>query len=89
MCVPYSKQACKEAGVKLGMYFHQGNYATKGCYAYYEGTYKGNIWYGKGGTDAQIKQPLEHNPYKKYRPPWFDCAGKMRKIYVLMYFLYF
>ena len=80
-----------EAGVKLGMNFHVGNYATKGCYAYYEGKYKGNIYYGKGGTDAQIKQPLEPNSYKIYRPPWFDCAGKMAKYIrngIFLIFLY-
>ena len=76
-CVPYSKDACKEAAVKLNMSFTEGDYSYKGCYTYYEGQYKGKIWFGTGGTDAERKGTIAPNRFKIFRAPWSDCEGNV------------
>jgi len=71
-CVPYSLAACeaalKEQGISKGT---QGTYSTKGCYAYGSGKYKGQAYFGTGGTEAQMKTNLEGSVY---RPKGYDCA---------------
>ena len=57
------------------MIYNEGSYATKGCYSYYEGQYKGKIWFGTGGTEEEMKKTLVPNSHKIFRPPWFDCKG--------------
>ena len=75
--MPYSGQACINAGEKLGLkegasgYNYAGDWTYKGCYAYGGGNYKGAYWYGMG-TSAQIKGSLDHTE-EFYRPEGFDC----------------
>merc|ERR1719242_1202223 len=63
-CAPYSQEACKLAAVRNGLskggngYAFAGDYSTKGCYTYSSGSYKGIVFYGTGGTDAQNKAPV-------------------------------
>ena len=68
----------------MNMSFTEGDYSYKGCYSYYEGQYKGNIYFGTGGTDAQIKGTIAPNRYKIFRAPWFDCEGNIL-IFAIMY----
>ena len=76
-CLPYSGQACINAGEKLGLkagtssWSFAGDYSIKGCYAYAGGQYKGSYWYGMG-TSAEIKGSLDHSD-EHYRPEGFDC----------------
>ena len=47
-----------------------GAYSTAGCYAYNDGNYKGEVYYGtSGGPDAK-KTTLSG---AKYRPAGYDC----------------
>ena len=75
-CVPYSEQACLDSVTSLGLekggngYEFSGDYGTKGCYAYESGTYANMAFYGKGGTEIQMKESLES---PNYRPYGYDC----------------
>jgi len=87
-CVPNSLEACRVAALaihpplNLGcpenkcQYDMEGNYATKGCYSYKEGTYKGIVFYGTGGTEDK-KPGHELSPDEKsaskFRPEGYDC----------------
>jgi len=76
-CEKYSKKACKAAIKQNGLieggksYDFEGNYGTKGCYAYSSGTYKGHAYYGTGGTESQMA--AKPSDAKKYRPDGYDC----------------
>ena len=76
-CVPYSQQACQDAGTRLGLklggggYAFAGAYSTKGCYAYKGGAYDGTVFYGTGGTEEQTKTSISA---PKYRPEGYDCS---------------
>ena len=74
-CEPYSIQACKNAGARLGRIFLKGNWDYKGCYIYIDGSQFGDIFYGTNGTDFQeeISSPLDSTIVA--RPPGFDCKG--------------
>ena len=103
-CVPYSTEACmdvaKSQGLQIGGcgYKFQGStisgYAA-GCYAYNGGRCNGMAFYGTGGTQASMKQPVIP---PRYRPYGYDCAtnstqnlpGKCSnrfKVYMLEYFI--
>ena len=75
--MPYSGQACINAGEKLGLksghssYNYAGDWTYKGCYAYTGGPYKGSYWYGMGAS-AEIKGSLDRNK-EVYRLEGFDC----------------
>ena len=79
VCVPYSQEACRDAGKRLGLKFGTSSYefakdySTKGCYAYKGGSYDGVIFYGTGGTEEQTKTALTA---PKYRPEGYDCPAK-------------
>ena len=72
-------EACETVADKLGFdkggvgFTFQGDYGTKGCYAYNSGKYKGHVYYGNGGTDAQMKESLDGD---KFRPKGYDCADQ-------------
>ena len=79
--MPYSEDACRSAGEKLGLEFggggyeFSGKYETKGCYAYKEKSSKnfGRIYFGTGGkTDDMRMNPSKEN---QYRPLGYDCAS--------------
>ena len=74
-CVPYSEQTCKDIGDKMGRKFSTGDWGTKGCYVYIDGRYKKDIFYGTGGTEAQIKKdPIDVGSDQKVaRPVGIDC----------------
>ena len=79
VCVPYSQEACRDAGKRLGLklgsssYEFAKDYTTKGCYAYKGGSYDGIVFYGTGGTEQQTKTALSA---PKYRPEGYDCPAK-------------
>ena len=81
-CHPYSLEACKDAGRRLGLQLggsgssFLGDYTIKGCYAYDNGKYQGMVYYGTGGSEDEMKQTLTR---PKYRPQTFDCLGIGRK----------
>jgi len=76
-CIPLSVEECEAAADKLGLakgglgYSFQGAYSTKGCYAYNNGKYNGRVYFGTGGTVAQMKENVNGD---KFRPS--DCAGQ-------------
>ena len=81
--MPYSGQACKYAGEKLGLTggktgynYARHNTNIKGCYAYSgkHTEYKGSYWYGMGAS-AEIKGSLDHTE-DFYRPEGFDCQKR-------------
>ena len=75
-CIPYSEQACIDAGSRLGLQLGGGgtdfigDWETKGCYGYENGEYAGLIFYGMGGSDEDMKA-TPTSP--KYRPSGHDC----------------
>ena len=80
-CIPFSGQACINAGENLGLtagngrYNFAGEYNIKGCYAYTEASgssYRGAYWYGTHGASPEIKASLDQSP-TYYRPEGFDC----------------
>ena len=80
-CVPYSPQACINAGENLGLtpgnngYHYAGEYGVKGCYAYTEASgssYRGAFFYGTHGASPEIKASLDKSA-TYYRPEGFDC----------------
>ena len=77
--MPYSVAACRAAaqgvGLQLGGGGHEfeGNYAQKGCYAYSSGRFAGMAYYGLGGSDSEISDPMT-NSEQKYRPSGWDCT---------------
>ena len=81
-CVPYSQEACLDAGKRLnlqvggGGYEFADHYSTKGCYAYDSGNakYAGMMYYGTGGTTEQMQESLTA---PMYRPKGYDCAGAL------------
>lgn len=86
-CVPYSQEACYDAGKRLGLkmgggsYNFAGDYSTKGCYTKKGGSNDGMVFYGVGGTEQQMKKSLSA---PKYRPDGYDCLTQCAsKGYVL------
>ena len=79
ICAPYSQEACRNAGQRLGLniggkgYNFAGVYSFKGCYAYKNGIYDGRVYYGTGGTTEQMKTNIED---PRYRPDGYDCSTK-------------
>jgi len=77
-CHPYSLDACKLAAARLGLSLggagsdFTDSYATKGCYAYDSGTYKGMAFFGTGGDNSEMKKPPGW--YANWsRPAGYDC----------------
>ena len=76
-CIPYSKKACIDSGKIFGFkaggagYDFEGNYKIKGCHAYTRRPYFGMMYYGTGGTTAQMQESLTD---PEYRPPGYDCS---------------
>ena len=76
-CVPYSLWACKLAAIhnnlsrggKCGQF--EGDYGTKGCYAYSSGKYKGCIYYSNSWKTLSQMKSLPGA--RKYRPVRYDC----------------
>ena len=67
-CDPYSVEACKNVGTLLNLPFSSGNYKTKGCYAYNDGSYNG-IYFGTGGDpDERPDDRMTDPDSPKYRP---------------------
>ena len=62
---------CKKVAESFGLQLggggsdFAGNYKTKGLYAYNSGRYAGMAFFGRGGTEAQMKAAVTG---KKYRP---------------------
>jgi len=78
-CVAYSIEACETAANALGLqiggggYSFSGDYITKGCYAYSQGSaYAGIAFYGNGGTASQRMAAVT---LPQYRPNGHDCTG--------------
>ena len=73
--------ACETAANNIGLtkgglgFSFQGDYSTKGCYAYKDGDYKGHFYYGTGGTEQKMKEDVTG---QKFRPQGYDCANKGR-----------
>ena len=67
-----TEDSCKKVAESLGLKIggggsdFAGSYSTKGLYAYKSGKYSGIAFFGKGGTEAQMKQPINNST--KYRP---------------------
>jgi len=74
-CEPYSVQACKNAGARVGRIFSQGDWFYKGCYIYIDGSYLGDIFYGTNGTDVQEEISSKLDSTLVARPFGFDCKG--------------
>lgn len=70
-----TEDSCKKVAESLGLkiggggYAFGGSYSTKGLYAYNSGNYSGMAFFGKGGTEAQMKQPINHPKYRPTPPP--------------------
>jgi len=79
-CDPYSVETCQNVGTLLNLPFSSGNYKTKGCYAYNDGSYNG-IYFGTGG-DPDERKTDPKSP--KYRPVGSkkacEAAGKRAKL---------
>ena len=81
-CVPYSQEACLDAGRRLnleeggGGYDFAGDYSTKGCYAYdtSHANYAGMMYYGTDGTTEEMQESLEA---PMFRPKGYDCSGTL------------
>ena len=77
-CKPYTEDVCRfnviSAGLKLGGggYKFADNHATKGCYAYKTGSYKGMAFYGLGGSEKDISVGFSRDS-SIYRPEGYDC----------------
>lgn len=77
-CDSYSLEACEYSGKRLGLqlggngYAFSGDYSSKGCYSYYNGTHQGMIFYSTGGSEDEMKQKLAQ---PQYRPKTFHCLG--------------
>jgi hypothetical protein len=63
------KKVAESLGLKLGGngYPFAGNWGIKGLYAYKSGKYNGIAFFGTGGTEKQMKDPLTNNT-NIYRP---------------------
>ena len=79
-CIPYSIEACKKAAkindLEIGsdrFPFLGEDYSEVGCYSYKTGNSKGHVFYGTGGTDAQMRKEATG---RRYRPRGYDCGGK-------------
>ena len=84
-CIPYSIEACKKAakinGLEIGsdrFPFLGEDYAEVGCYSYKTGNSKGHVFYGTGGTDAQMRKEATG---RRYRPRGYDCGGKSLTVF--------
>jgi len=83
LCKPYSPEQCRIAAEALGLviggkgYAFEGDYRQKGCYAYTSGKYAGRVYYGLGGSDAEITDPVPFRP-ETYRPNGWDCKGSRK-----------
>jgi len=79
-CDPYSIETCQNVGSLLNLKFSSGNYETKGCYAYNDGSYNG-IYFGTGGDPDERKTDPDS---PKYRPVGSkkacEAAGKRAKL---------
>lgn len=85
-CIPYSQEACLSASADLGLKWGHpsssfaGNYHTKGCYTYMSGTYENQVFYGTGGSVADMQTSLDP---PQMRVPGADCIKPGQK-YTLM-----
>merc|ERR1711990_806773 len=82
-CIPYSIEACKKAAkmndLEIGsdrFPFVGEDYAEEGCYSYKTGNSKGHVFYGTGGTDAQMGKEATG---RRYRPRGYDCGDDEQK----------
>ena len=60
------------------MPIEKGNWTTKGCYYYKEGTHTDKVYFSTNGTldENKIHPPISQWPYP-WRPNGFDCkSGK-------------
>ena len=81
-CVPYSQEACLDAGRRLNLEEGGGGYdfafdhSPKGCYALdsNHSTHAGRMYYGTYGATEQMQESLEA---PKYRPKGYDCSGTL------------
>jgi len=81
ICDPYSKEACMSAALSMGYklgnltnsgYNFSGIYATKGCYGYPNGVFKGLVFYGLGGSEEDMQDQVT-NMQGRIRPQGYDC----------------
>ncbi len=62
--------------MKLGLllggkgYEFAGDYSTKGCYAYSDGSFAGRAYYGIGGIDEEMEASAL---FPQHRPDGYDC----------------
>ena len=74
-CVPFSQQACLDAGHYLGLNIQFSSFAknsgnTKGCFAENNGTFPARLFYGMGGT---VEEKNESLTSPNHRPVGHDC----------------
>ena len=80
-CAAFSEDACRSAGIDLGLklggekYAFTGDYPTKGCYAYTDQSkdYAGEIYFGTGGTQEEMQSYT--SKVHQFRPEGYDCKG--------------
>ena len=84
-CEPYSEAACRAASLKAGFKlgsdgfaFAAETYTVKGCYAYTEGPYTGEAYFGAGGSTAEMSAPTPSVGNNRVRPVGHDCVVSAR-----------
>ena len=80
--MPFSEEACRSVANRMGLKYSEGHWPTKGCYAYTNGKYPDDIFYGTGGTDDENRSFLD--PAEKKRPSGFDCKTGLMIIIIYM-----
>jgi len=87
-CVIETADACRSAakaqGLKVGSSF-KGSYDTKGCYAYADGKWKGQAYFGTGGWKSSKINVLTLPKYRldcrsKYQLPKYKAPKKKIKV---------
>ena len=70
VCKAYTEESCRMAAEHLGLtlggkgHLFADTHSIKGCYAYESGKYAGRAYFGKEGTNEEMKAPLSASPYR-------------------------
>lgn len=82
--LPTDEKSAKEIALSLGLtlggngYDFAGDYSTKGLYSYRNGYYKGQAFFGRGGTIYEMTTQLDGNKYRPCKKS--SCSSTIQEV---------